>query len=311
MLIASMSYAFGEVGCSSAYEVIDNCMCCQPVCCGQGFISADLLYWRAFESGLDSCVTSETSDIVLSDGKIISRFKGIDEDLHFRWNPGFRISAGCAFECYNWDVAESWTHFHSRAHGSVNNGNRVCWLIDFDCLDFVAGYEYNLSPCFALKPFGGLRGSRIDQKSRVAELSGEIDSSPETEMLITHTNHKEKFMGIGPLMGLKVDWNVGCDIDLFVGASFSWMYGSFDVRLLDCVVSSDVVDICKIRKRLNASLACADVELGIRWRKCFCNCLRLVLQLGLEHHRYFDYNRFCRYGDLSFDGLNFSASIGF
>jgi len=311
LLITSASHVFGKADSSAVYEETDDCMSCQPVCCGQGFISADLLYWRAFVGGLDSCVTSESSDTVMSDGKIISRFKGIDEDPHFGWNPGFRINAGYAFACSNWDIAESWTHFHSSAHGSVKNRNKVRWHIDFDVLDLVAGYEFNLGPCFALRPFGGFRGARIDQKLCINELPGETGFSMQTNLLITHTNNKEKFIGVGPLIGLGIDWCIGCGFDLFVDTSITWMYGNFNVQFMDVVVSADTADISKIRQHLNASLAGADVGFGIRWQKCFCDHLWLVLQLGFEHHRYFDYNRIGGYGDLSFDGINFSAGIGF
>lgn len=298
LLIASMGHAFGEM------EETDPCMTCPPDCCGQLSISADFLYWRAFESGLDSCVASETSDVMMPDGKIISRFTGIDEDPHFKWNPGFRINAEYAFSCSSWNISESWTHFHSKAHGSVNNRNCVRWHVDFDVVDVVTGYECNLSPCFSLTPFGGLRGAKIDQKLCIGETGSSFD-------LITHTHNKEKFIGIGPLMGLEIDWGIGCGFELFFDASIAWLYGEFNVHLTDLVVSADVFDICKIKQRLNASLGCADVELGVRWRTCFCNQLNLVLQLAFEHHRYFDYNRLGGYGDLSFDGVNFSAGIEF
>ena len=50
-------------------------------------------------------------------------------------------------------------------------------------------------------------------------------------------------------------------------------------------------------------------ELELRWKTCFCKNSFLILQLGLEHHRYFNHNQFCGYGDLSLDGVSFSAAI--
>lgn len=98
---------------------------------------------------------------------------------------------------------------------------------------------------------------------------------------------------------------------MYVNASTSWLYGKFDIRIHEFEESADAVDFSKIRRRPNASLAVADAGLGIRWEKCFWENKRLLLQVGLEHHCYFDYNRLGAYGDLSFDGVNFSAGIEF
>lgn len=310
ILITATGYAYEDDGNLSACGESECCISCQPACCGRGFISADLLYWRAFENGLDACVPRQVSDMVTSDGCVISAFSGKSREPHFQWNPGFRIGAGYEFACSNRDIEAFWTHFYSNAHGSRRNCNEHRWNINLDVIDVVAGYECDLVSCFALMPFVGLRGARIHQKLHIGDFSGSC-CCIDDDMTIIRKRNTENFLGLGPLIGLEADWNIGCDFSLYAGASVSWLYGRFHVRLLESEMSVDSVDCCDVRKRLDASLASADAEVGISWQKCFCNNMRLILGVGLEHHRYFDFNRMCGYGDLSFDGVNFSAGIEF
>lgn len=333
LLMTSIGYAYGDYSNSSACGESENCCSCQPTCCGgKGFISAELLYWRAFEDGLDTCVPSDVSDSVTSDGRVISRFRGRGRDPDFRWDPGFRVGTGYELACSNWGVAAFWTHFHSRAHDSRNHGNSYRsygydyqnhgnerrWNINFDVIDVVAAYESDMGSCFTVRPFGGLRGARIDQKQRLgdfsssrSDFSNSISSYTSNDFAIIGTKNKEKFWGLGPLIGLEGDWNIGCGLSLYASASVSWLYGHFDVSLTELEESVDFVDFCHVSKHLDAVVGAFDAALGIRWQKCFCSNMRVILQLGLEHHRYFDYNRMGCYGDLSFDGVNFGAAIEF
>lgn len=311
LLITSIGHAYEGYGNSLAYIESDNCLSCQPdcCCCGKGFITADLLYWRAFENGLDTCVPRDVSDSVSSDGRVVSTFRGKSRDPHFEWDPGFRIGTGYEFACSDLDVGVLWTHFHSHTHDHISHDTEVRWHIDFDVIDIIAGYESNLSPCWTLRPFAGLRGARIDQKQHIDEFPSSTSSA--NGLIAIDTKNKEDFSGVGPLVGLEANWNIGCGFSVYASASVSWLYGHFDVRLSEFEEFIDAIDSCKVKKHLNANIAAADAAIGIRWDTCFCMDTRLFLKLGLEHHRYFDYNRIGCYGDLSFDGATFSAGIEF
>lgn len=303
IMISSVGYAYADYGNALPWGESENCFSCQAdCCCTQGFISADLLYWRAFENGLDVCVPQSETNTVLPGGVVTSTFKGKARDPRFNWNPGFRLGTGFNLGCSKWDVAAYWTHFYSNSHGG---GNRPHWKIHFDTVDVIVGYDCDLFCCFTIKPFAGLRGAGIRQRLRIRDLS----TSPIAES--SHTRNKERFFGIGPLIGLEGDWWLGCGFSLYANASVGWLYGNFHVKLNELDRFVDAIDTSRIKKRLDNTLAVADAALGIRWQKCFCNNMRLVLQCGLEHHRYFDYNRFGSYGDLSFDGVNFSGAVEF
>lgn len=191
-------------------------------------------------------------------------------------------------------------------------------------IDLIAGYNYELGSCFALRPFGGLRGARIDQKLRITEFDDSFSSSDfsssdfsplsfsSSSALFTRDVHnKEKFSGLGPLIGIEAAWNVGCGFSVYASISAACLYGKFNIRVFETDLDVNAANFCQVRYHTDASLAVADAALGVRWQTCFCDNMRLILQLGLEHHRYFDYNRIGCYGDLSFDGLNLSAGIEF
>jgi len=305
--ITSIDYlaAADYVSLSALRERDDSLCCpCPQACCGRGYISADVLYWRGFESGLDTCVPSVVTDVVTPTGTVISRFSGNDRDLNFKWNPGYRVGIGYETAC-KWDISTTWTHYNSHSNG-FNNGTDVHWNIDFDVIDLIAGKEIDLGSCFSLKPFAGVRGARINQRLSINTSPSIVNSFTTIDI-----NNKQNFWGIGPLIGLEADFEIGCGFSVYSSASISWLYGDIDVTLIDSEEAVNSSSLCNVNKNLSGSLAAADAALGIRWEKCFCNDNLLVLELGLEHHRYFDYNRIGGCGDLSFDGVNFSAGIEF
>ena len=304
--VMSVGHVFADYRNSLSCGENEDCNPCQPTC-SRAYIGAELLYWRAFQNGLDICVPTDVSDTV-TDGEVISTFRGEGHEPNFEWHPGFRINVGFEMpSCNKWDIATTWTHFHSHVHGS-HHGDRPHWNINLDVVDVVAGYRLDLGDCFTVRPFAGLRVARIDQKIHIVDFADGTDFG---DLISEDVNNKERFRGIGPLLGLEANWNMGCNFSLYANASISWLYGKFHVRQTEFEDVVGASNFCEVEKHLNGTQAIADVGLGIRWQTCFCMNTQLIIQLGLEHHRYFDHNRIGCYGDLSFDGLNLGAGLAF
>ncbi|MFI0435761.1 MAG: Lpg1974 family pore-forming outer membrane protein [Parachlamydiaceae bacterium] len=314
-------------------------ICCEPPCCGKAFASIDLLYWRAFQGGLNDCFPIENEDYISSGGNVISTFKGDGKDPHFNWDAGFRIGTGYAFGT-GWDIAAFWTHFHSESKQNQGRDQKLHWKLDFNVLDLVAGRAFDVGSCFAARPFFGLRAVRIEEKLRLkndGRQSAYGDSSDSyfnrfdsyigfdrnsylNSSSQTFDNHddfrrakghaKNKLMGVGPLIGVEGDWRLGCGFSLYANASVAVLYGNFRLHFHQSEEFTDGADLCEIKRKTQACQAVADLGLGIRWETCVCQSL-VWLQLGLEHHRYFNQNRFGDYGDLCLDGANFSAGFAF
>ncbi len=280
--------SYGNFECWTPREPT-NSECC---CCNCGFISADLLFWRPFEGGLDNCVPSLDSTSVAG-GVVTSTFAGTSRTPSFKWNPGFRVGAGYDIASSGWGLETYWTHFQSHAYG--NNSFR--WNVDFDVVDVTTGYKTGLSSCFDFRTFGGLRVARINQRLNLSEFGTELVA----------VNNKENFFGLGPVIGVTGDWDVGCGFSFYGNASASLLYGKFKIIFDSSSQSATSNSFSTVEKHLDTSQTAADFGFGIRWLYCFCQNQQVIFQLGLEHHRYFNFNRIGCYGDLSFDGLNFSA----
>jgi Mrp family chromosome partitioning ATPase len=188
-------------------------------------------------------------------------------------------------------------------------------------VDVFAGYGYDCSTCFVIRPFFGLRSARIDQKIHTkSRFEQSIDSSLfsssissyQSDFFVTTVNrNKQKFVGVGPLIGLEADWAFGCGFSLYVSAAVTWLYGQFDVHQHQGAEFFDRAHTCKFKSDLDTVLAGADAAIGVRWMTDFYCDTRLIVQVALEHHSYYDFNRIGRYGDLSFDGVSISAGLGF
>jgi hypothetical protein len=131
-----------------------------------------------------------------------------------------------------------------------------------------------------------------------------------SQSLLSSAHSRQKFLGIGPLVGVEAEWNLKCGFSLYANAAVATLYGDFHIRSEESEEFTDGVAFCQERRKLNACQTVVDAGLGVRWLTCLCGNIAW-LQLGLEHHSYFNQNRFDRYGDLSLDGANFSAGIAF
>lgn len=304
VFVTTTGFAQESYGYSSS-EAGDCCpqVCCDSsACCGQAFISADLLYWRAYEDGLDVCGSTESADFVNPGGGVISTSRAKTHDPHFDWSPGFRVGAGYQFASRCWDIAAYFTHFHTKAHRNGGE-HKFHWKLDFDVLDVVLANNYDLG-CFTIRPFAGLRAAYIDQKIRSHDAN--------IAFLIADTAHnKQIFRGVGAVTGLEMNWDLGCGFGIYGNAAMSCLWGTFRVNSNESHTFRFGADFHKLRRHLDACQFVLDGGAGVSWRRCFWDNKQLVVRLGWEQHRYFNHNRFGTYGDLCLAGGVLSAGVEF
>lgn len=290
----------------------------------QFVFNLDLLYWRAIEDGLDGCglMDAEINAFNEEDESTVLISKRNIEDPHFNWNTGFRLGIGwISSSC--WDVVGYWTCFNTDAHlnqkrRGENEGSedqrsheRRKWNLNFNAADVVFSRNFHLNQyCLNLRPFLGLRGAWINQKLHSNAVSA-IKTGEEVDDLKVHEKNKERFQGIGPLLGFQADWYIGCNFSLFGAIDFGVLYGHFNVRSKKTSKFEEDSSSSDSKKNIHACEAVVDAVLGLSWNYRVCNCFSLILQLSCEHHRYFDQNKIGDNGDLCFDGGTFSANIAF
>jgi hypothetical protein len=291
--------------------------CCEP--CGKFYLSADLLYWTAHQSGINECFTLKDSDHIDS-RHVISRFKGKVEEPSRNWDLGYRLGLGYEFGC-DWNAAVYWTHFDSNS--GKNHGHHHCfnWKIDFDVVDVLLAKKIDAGSCVTLKPFLGLRGAYIDQRVKTTFIGTHEDHSysdcAESSYSygcvnnLAKTDNKSKFSGIGPLIGVEADWNLGCGVSVYANAAVGGLYGRFHLHLKQSDEFLGGADCCDVTQHSHSCHGVFDAGLGVRWATCLCNDMELLVQLGLEHHTYFNQNQFGNYGDLCLGGLTLGAGLSF
>lgn len=274
-LIAVSSSAQGDLAAitNDWYQWYQNCYSSSQeyIPCGKAWVGGDLLWWRAVEDGL-GCQPI---------------------DIHERWHAGYRVGVGYYHLNSDWALDAYWTSFHAKTSGHQQGcheeKNDAHWKLDFDVVDAQYSLKFCQSPWFTWRPFGGVRFARIEQKLRTN----------------THKKHSnrltdyQKLCAFGPEIGIAADYEMACGFSFYGNASAALVYGTFHMHCDDCK-----------QNRQTTCQTALDLGLGIRTKVC-AGCFSPTLQLGWEHHRYFDYNHIGCTSDLCLDGAVFSACIDF
>lgn len=286
--------------------------CCDSFVDGLG-IRVDFLWWRpsteCLTLGSEETVVREPTTLLGTNSENFSHFK----KPKFKYDPGFRLGLthNCDGCCCSWDVALTWTHFHSKARTSgesffqdddfegdftvfVPQWERIDnvfpdfaksrWTFDLDLVDLEFGHKYYVSQCFVLRPHVGLRGGRIDQGYRIfsfaARESGEI-SIGEFDNYDSFVHAKNDFRAIGPRIGIDLELNLGCGFAVVGQAAGSILFGRTERHSHeDFDYFTDVGTVTTenhFHYRANGSdhrlsRTITDLAVGVKWEHCFCWC---------------------------------------
>lgn len=303
--------------------------CCAPttccpapqLCCnepsGHAYIKGEVLYWKPHVSGLELAF-GNASIVQNNIGDDIQLFATdeFDADPHFRWDTGYRVSAGYQ-TASNLEFGINYEQFKSRGSRksqqdliTTNDGSTK---VKLNQVDVTVGYNTLLGNKFNLKPYLGVRCTKLRQ-SLDALIVTNITILPDT--LATETrlfDQTQSYYGVGPLAGARGDYCLGNGFSLYGETAFSILYGRSKVTLNDIDVFTPPYSIGVVsqNKRHLHSFNCnIDLGVGISWQTCLLNKLYLTMELGFEHHQYFNQ---CRLGtdrgDVCFDGGIFSISL--
>jgi hypothetical protein len=274
---------------SNACTPCNDAPCCNS-CCDSWVLYGDLLYWRALQGGLEC---------------------GCGPEIHHRWDLGYRIGLEYDPSCYGWDISAYWTHFHNHSHQGSDDEDFAHWKLEYDAIDIRFSYEISSVYCFSFTPFVGVRGVRIHEKLK-AHFGG-CDCETDSEDISFDQDHKERFWGVGPEIGLEAKWPLRCGFSLYGELGVGLLYGRNKINVHDYETIPNPTDdgACCVDREIHACDTFADFAVGIQWEKCFCNDIKAIFKLGWEHHRFYNFNQIGGYGDLCLDGAILSAGIKF
>ena len=322
---------------------------------------ADFLWWRASEEGLDLGSEQLNNYFFVDDAltEYTKEFRCKKPDT--RYDAGFRI--GLASICDNcWDIGLNWTHFHTTAHtrglsdftgspdslsifencwealaGAIPDQARSRWTLNMDLIDLEFGHKFYVDHCFILRPHAGLRGARLQQGYRVFSFANRLTGPFSIQQYDSVVHAHNDFLGVGPRVGLDLEFKFGCGVSIFGQAAGTLVFGRFqrnsreDFDDFNSLISTDVRFKCSPHR---VSRAITDLAIGLKWDHCFEWCSRchpVSLAITWEHHAFFNFNNFnfksnstdptgsaflttcggCHCGDLFTQGLTVSAEIGF
>src|SRR3972149_2401573 len=308
------------------------------------FVTADFLYWKADEDGLEYAYKSDSipGAIPVKNGKL--------KDVGFEWEPGFRLGMGYPFNYDGWDTYLNWTHIHPEASShasnpdvnlnslspiwlpsslySANNAEHASahWDMGYDTLDLELGRNYFASKALSYRPFVGIRGAWLLQDYSNKVRGGNFLEEPSTAF---HAHND--YRGWGLRAGFKMLYHFCKSWALYGDISGSLLWGDFHVnsKWHGNNPSTDVVEtLFREKEGFHRVRTNVEVGLGLMWETFFHkDKMHVAFTAGYELTQWFMQNKLRQFigwggtisdsfnvpqsGDLGLQGLTVSGRLDF
>jgi hypothetical protein len=276
-------------------------------------IFSDLLVWTAREAGADCWAEVITSNASTSLNEL--------HQVHFEWNPGFRVGIVYKMKRDEWNTQAYYTRFNTKGKDCISSspgtvhstflGNfyidnasgaglsgpayqkaSIDWTIHFNMFDWDLGRNFWISKSLVLRPFLGIKGGWINQfihsKWQNPNLTGAKFYNIGTE------NLKNNFWGIGPEAGINTKWNLFCNQTQFylfgdIFGALMWGHWSFYDVFQNDLEQQVFIDLQKI----NSGSSMLRTFMGFGWDAPFSqNRYRFSTKLGYEMQFWLDQLQF-------------------
>ncbi len=301
------------------------------------FLFGDALYWTAREDGLSFAYSTNNPAGVATNNRIKLK------DPRFEWDWGFRIGLGYIIPRDDWDLSIQWTHITPTAdkhvHAKQGSGLATIWAFPqgpagasfatessarwrtyVNVLDIELGKEYFVSHYFSVRPYIDVRTVFLDQHYKVKYLNVVQIGGPAINDFIHMSND---FWGVGPAVGVDMEWGLPWGFNVYGGGTLSLVYGSFDIHIREKTSNGQAP--LRSRQSFHNARAITDLSLGLGWDHMFFHDqFHFGIKAGWEQHLYFSQNQLFRFvsipvadgvvtdqGDLSLEGLTISGRIDF
>lgn len=287
-----------------------------PTNCRDLDFFADLIVWTAREAAADCWAEVITSDTSSSFNEL--------EEVHFGWDPGFRVGLGFGVHHDQWNTRAYYTRFHTRGKDSISKkpgtvhstflGNfyvdnasgaglsgpsyqkaSINWTIHFNMFDLELGRNFWINKWFTIYPFLDVKVGWIHQF--INSKWENPDLIAEKFYNIGRENLKNNFWGIGPGVGINTKWNLFSNQNRFYlfGDFFGalmWGHWSFSDIFENDLKQQVSVDLNKIKS--GASMVRTFMGLGwdvnLRQNRChFSTKLGYEMQFWLDQLQFYSF----------------------
>lgn len=310
----------------------------KPRCVGPLFFG-DFLYWKA-SSEMPFAETSKVLDTPL----IQLNVNGHIQEIHFDYDPGFRIGAGCWIK-KSWDVKGDWLRFRTSNSKTLIASDdtlvNLVWsflplfntvsdvtarqTIQIDRAQFDFIKKMMFGPNFFFDAVFGAFGVWIEQSMHLAANFLDPVFLPRQ-----NTHLKNHFQGGGLQIGLRSEYAPICSFGFYGEGRLSLAYGQFSLSDNEQLISSfpGFENIVSKKREYSQAVVCScDLRGGIRGSYRFKDRYELSGHISYEFSYWpnFSRNRFAfnnlpsngqiytllGFGDLGFHGISTGLGMSF
>lgn len=303
-------------------------------------VSGSLLYWKAYEEGLEYVIENTGASGIDNNGTV--------ERAAFDWDFGCKVDLAYQVPKKKMDIGAGWTYYDTE--GTVtNNVTSPDTLFSVWSIPNLSGtaYEYNskarshlimnmidfgISTTFSprtfldITPFIDLSTVWLRQNFRF-DLSGGPGIGG-LSVVDDSIDMKNNSWGIGPKFGLNTLWNLGWGFGIAGNFNMSILYTLFDITQNETTTFTGTAPLTYLdisNNKHHITRLNFDLFLGVQWNKLFCqDAYHLLLEAGWENLLFLGQNQLMRFpnqnnpginttsnGDLSLEGLSARASLTF
>jgi hypothetical protein len=315
------------------------------------FITADFIWWKTQEDGLDYAFTgTSTTDIDADKGRI--------KHPRFRYEPGFKVGMGLKFRHDGWDVFAQYTRLDftrkhhkgsatSSSDGASNvqsniampyNGDLITfwadsaqgsWSLNFNVLDLELGRNFWVSKWLTMRPFVGMKFDWTTQKfnatysgvsgNAVTNLdvnTGDLAAGSNVDMKM-----KQHEWAVGLRSGLNTTWYLWRHWCVFGELALSGMLDHFNSNRTDEITTPTGLswEQNNFKNRTRPVTFVAEWSLGLGFESAFHHDNYMFqLRAAWENQIWFNQNQFPSFSsasggnsNMSFEGLTIKAAFYF
>ena len=166
--------------------------------------------------------------------------KGKVSSQEFEWDFGYQVGIGAFLPIVKWEILGTYTHFGTQdveGKGEIppsllvnlkgsyyvfSQNVKSTYKIEYDAAEVVLKRSSFLGSMFGLGSSLGAKKTWIDQDQRVEYSS--------IENTLTEVKDRCRFEGVGPVLGMNLNWNLFWNLSLTGDVKAALLYGDFEVK---------------------------------------------------------------------------------
>jgi hypothetical protein len=275
------------------------------------FLTGDFIYWKARQDNMQYARTGVQSNPT---GSVK---QGSEKDVHFEFEPGFKVGLGLITSHDGWDLYLNYTWLNPAKHSNQISGSTAhpltplwgtaifstnladdttqaidfassTWKLNFNVVDLELGRNFYLSRRLTMRPHIGLKTAWLNEKSRVTySVVNNILSPPTLEEII---RFKEKIWGLGIRGGFDNVWHLSKHWGVYGDLALSALWSEVSAQRKGTLFPQDY-QWFDVNKAFHHVMPVLEMGIGLTYMTWFSdNSYMFKMDAGWEEQVWFDTN---------------------